>query len=758
MTVRAGSSSAPQRGEEQRAEREGEGGAAQGERILCAAVTRRSSSPASLAAAPARGLRGRDQGPEEDTTAHRGAELFYERCSGCHTFEAANAYGSKPEGQLQGGERTNGPNFNVRKVDARRRALRDPQRRLLGRDHARQHRDRGGRRRRRAIPRQVLGHASGQPGTGRGRECSTSGRSGTTRSPRATRSRGAGSIRPCSTRRSRSTSAAARSCPSSRSLRARKNQASKRIGRASSGSGEDASEAIAEMQGVVGAREGARGRAAASVEERRSEALASLPNLPDPTAPPEDEVIREVGESGQDGAATTSSCSATTWTWSGRARVGLALRLPEGAARPARARARAVGAVDARRARLHPGHPARARARAGALRDRLAARHRAAALPRARGRRSTSSAPPRCRSPRSTRARSSPATSSRCRYAGFSPCFRREAGAAGKDTRGLFRVHQFDKVEMFSFVEPEQSRDEHERLLAIEEEILQALAIPYRVVNIAVDDLGASAAKKYDLEAWLPGQGATASSPRARTRPTSRRAGSTSATGPARARARATCTRSTARPSPSAGRSSRSSRTASATTAPSTIPEVLHPFGAPLRLEPAAALASRHARRALRARVRRALRRGVELPRRDQIEPLVTPDIVWLDPALPEPARGVDGGQGLHAPLVGRLPRPALHTRADVARPPRGLDDAGRGGWRARTRRHRPARIRRDRQAHRHRRHRRVGLRGRAHRALPRLLRHGDLARQIGVDAAARHPGRARGRPAPATQARFARR
>ena len=92
------------------------------------------------------------------------------------------------------------------------------------------------------------------------------------------------------------------------------------------------------------------------------------------------------------------------------------------------------------------------------------------------------------------------------RYAGFSTCFRREAGAAGKDTQGIFRVHQFDKVEMFSFVEPEQSGAEHERLLAIEEEILQALGIPYRVVNIAANDLGASAAKKYDLEAWLPGQ------------------------------------------------------------------------------------------------------------------------------------------------------------------------------------------------------------------------------------------------------------
>jgi seryl-tRNA synthetase len=92
------------------------------------------------------------------------------------------------------------------------------------------------------------------------------------------------------------------------------------------------------------------------------------------------------------------------------------------------------------------------------------------------------------------------------RYAGFSTCFRREAGAAGKDTRGIFRVHQFDKVEMFTFVRPEDSPAEHDRLLAIEEEILQALEIPYQVANIPAWDLGASAAKKYDLEAWLPGQ------------------------------------------------------------------------------------------------------------------------------------------------------------------------------------------------------------------------------------------------------------
>lgn len=92
------------------------------------------------------------------------------------------------------------------------------------------------------------------------------------------------------------------------------------------------------------------------------------------------------------------------------------------------------------------------------------------------------------------------------RYAGFSTCFRVEAGTYGKDTRGLFRVHQFDKVEMFSFVHPDRSREEHDFLLAREEELVQALEIPYRVVNVAVGDLGAPAAKKYDIEAWFPGQ------------------------------------------------------------------------------------------------------------------------------------------------------------------------------------------------------------------------------------------------------------
>jgi len=93
------------------------------------------------------------------------------------------------------------------------------------------------------------------------------------------------------------------------------------------------------------------------------------------------------------------------------------------------------------------------------------------------------------------------------RYAGISPCFRKEAGAHGRDTKGIFRVHQFEKVEQFVFCKPEDSRKEHEALLGRAEEFLQSLQIPYRVVNVCTGDLGTVAAKKYDLEVWLPGQG-----------------------------------------------------------------------------------------------------------------------------------------------------------------------------------------------------------------------------------------------------------
>jgi seryl-tRNA synthetase len=93
------------------------------------------------------------------------------------------------------------------------------------------------------------------------------------------------------------------------------------------------------------------------------------------------------------------------------------------------------------------------------------------------------------------------------RYAGFSPCYRREAGTYGKDTRGIFRVHQFDKVEMFSYVAPEDAEAEHERLLAWEKQWLTALELPFRVIDVATGDLGSSASRKFDCEAWIPTQG-----------------------------------------------------------------------------------------------------------------------------------------------------------------------------------------------------------------------------------------------------------
>ncbi len=93
------------------------------------------------------------------------------------------------------------------------------------------------------------------------------------------------------------------------------------------------------------------------------------------------------------------------------------------------------------------------------------------------------------------------------RYAGFSPCFRREAGTYGKDTRGIFRVHQFDKVEMFSYVAPEDAQAEHQRLLEWEKQWLNSLELPFQVIDVATGDLGASASRKFDCEAWIPTQG-----------------------------------------------------------------------------------------------------------------------------------------------------------------------------------------------------------------------------------------------------------
>jgi seryl-tRNA synthetase len=286
-------------------------------------------------------------------------------------------------------------------------------------------------------------------------------------------------------------------------MRADKNRASKRIGELQR-AGEDASEAIAAVRGAS-TREKELDEELRVVEERLNAALAALPNLPDETAADADEVIREVGEAGKAGRdhlellgdlvdlEAGARVSGSRFAYLKGPLVMLELALVQWAMTrlgergftpvvpPVLVREEAlfgtgmwpdteqqiyrvpedelflVGTSEVPLASLHGGQ---------ILDD--------ADLP--------------------------------LRYAGFSTCFRREAGAAGKDTRGIFRVHQFDKVEMFAFVRSEESRDEHERLLAIEESLLGELEIPYRVVNIAVDDLGASAAKKYDLEAWLPGQ------------------------------------------------------------------------------------------------------------------------------------------------------------------------------------------------------------------------------------------------------------
>ena len=292
--------------------------------------------------------------------------------------------------------------------------------------------------------------------------------------------------------------------PELEELRARKNQASKRIGELQR-SGEDASEAIAEVKGVS-AREKELEDELRAIEERRADVLAALPNLPDPTAPLEDEVIREVGESGKTGRShvellgdnldseRAARVSGSRFVYLKGPLVRLELALVQWALTrveprgftpvvpPVLVRERALfgtGMLPDTEQQLYR-IPEDELYLVGTSEVSLASLHADEIL-------SGGELP--------------------IRYAGFSTCFRREAGAAGKDTQGLFRVHQFDKVEMFAFVEPGDSQAEHERLLDIEEELLQALELPYRVVNIAVDDLGASAAKKYDLEAWLPGQG-----------------------------------------------------------------------------------------------------------------------------------------------------------------------------------------------------------------------------------------------------------
>lgn len=294
--------------------------------------------------------------------------------------------------------------------------------------------------------------------------------------------------------------------PQVEGLKAEQNAAGQAIAKAKQ-AGEDATEALAAMNDVK-ARAKALGEELAAVEAELQPALAKLPNLPDPSAAPQDTVVKEVGEPRAPVTAPKdhlelagdlidmeagARLSGSRFAYLKGDLVMLELALVRWALEKLRGHGHepVVPPVLVREEALYgtgflpdteqqiyrlpdddlylvgTSEVALASLHAGEILD-------AATLPR--------------------------------RYAGFSSCFRREAGAAGKDTRGIFRVHQFDKVEMFCFVEPDASADEHERLLAIEEEILGDLGIPYRVVNIAVDDLGASAAKKYDCEAWLPSQ------------------------------------------------------------------------------------------------------------------------------------------------------------------------------------------------------------------------------------------------------------
>jgi seryl-tRNA synthetase len=289
--------------------------------------------------------------------------------------------------------------------------------------------------------------------------------------------------------------------PELEQIRADRNQASKRIGELKR-SGDDATDAMAEVKSK-GERQSALEAELADVEERRNRALAALPNPPDESAPDEEEVVREWGEAGAAGrdhlellggwvdleAGARVSGSRFLYTRGPLVLLEFALvrwvlellgeKGFEPVIPPVLVREEALygtGFLPDTEQQIYRV-PDDDLYLVGTSEVPLASLHAGQVL-----------------------------DSLPLRYAGFSTCFRREAGAAGKDTRGMFRVHQFDKVEMFAFVEPDQSGEEHERLLAIEEEIFQALEVPYRVVNIPVDDLGASAVKKYDVEAWLPGQ------------------------------------------------------------------------------------------------------------------------------------------------------------------------------------------------------------------------------------------------------------
>ncbi|MEA2347346.1 MAG: seryl-tRNA synthetase [Thermoleophilaceae bacterium] len=292
--------------------------------------------------------------------------------------------------------------------------------------------------------------------------------------------------------------------PQLEGLRATQNEASERIGQAKR-DGQDATAAIAEMKDVAD-RVKALQAEVTEVEEKMNSALASVPNLPDPAAPDEDTVIREVGQAGATGRdhlelvgdfvdmEAGARVAGSRFAYLKGPLVMLELALVRWALEllsghgfvpvipPVLVREEALfgtGFLPDTEQQIY-AIPEDGLYLSGTSEVALASLHAGEIID---------------------------ADQLPLRYAGFSSCFRREAGAAGKDTRGIFRVHQFDKVEMFAFVPPEASEAEHERILAIEEELMQALELPYRVVGIAVGDLGSSAAKKYDVEAWLPGQG-----------------------------------------------------------------------------------------------------------------------------------------------------------------------------------------------------------------------------------------------------------
>jgi seryl-tRNA synthetase len=292
--------------------------------------------------------------------------------------------------------------------------------------------------------------------------------------------------------------------PALEELAAARNRASEAIAQAKR-AGHDAQAAIADQRELA-ARQKELEREVAAAEAERLTALISLPNLPAPDAAPEDTVIREVGQAGREGRdhlelagdmidmERAARLSGARFAYLKGDLVLLELALVRWALEkvrghgfepvipPVLVRERALfgtGLLPDTEQQIYR-LPEDDLYLVGTSEVSLASLHDDEILDGER---------------------------LPVRYGGFSPCFRREAGAAGRDTRGIFRVHQFDKVEMFSFVEPAEGTSEHERILAIEEEILQDLQIPYRVVNIAVTDLGSPAAKKYDCEAWLPGQG-----------------------------------------------------------------------------------------------------------------------------------------------------------------------------------------------------------------------------------------------------------